>query len=481
MPSKDVDDRELIEVATELEHAASCFKNGQYEEAEPIYRHALSVLERVYGAGDPDTLSALQSLGDLYFKMERYKDAVPLYRRLVIIGEKALGKQHPGVIEMVLRLAMTYEKLGLNSDAESMYRRANQTTDSSLPAMKEPIPDPNASSATNKSLGRGKITSTRLTALDPTDYLEPETDQTSFRRSRKRIRASEKKMNPILDLIITLRGYVSMIFAVLVIIALVTCAYVMYGKLGTPVVHAVKTELKQFKSFEYAAGDGQIQLSLRKGTADFRVSGVPVASLIGFYGPDLWDFKDTIANSLFNKEVWYEQVSVGLRSEDGSILYSKDSPEFRVITNLTALQQQLINNFRANRKYPTSREEMAVAAYSNPVTGVREAPLITYFENAVRDVPTGVSEIPVGGSNQTLYQILSQSDSAKWGVEPPAARGAIHSLSIFHALTTGDLREFYAHGFDHNGFLIQAGRPNSVYLIGLHNNDLYTPAESDSV
>jgi hypothetical protein len=46
-------------------------------------------------------------------------------------------------------------------------------------------------------------------------------------------------------------------------------------------------------------------------------------------------------------------------------------------------------------------------------------------------------------------------------------------LSIYHAVPSGDLREIYAHGFDHNGFLIQAGKPNSVYLIGMHNNDLY--------
>lgn len=463
-------DKELIDVATSLEYAAKCFKRGDFQEAEPIYRHALEVLERVYGAGDPDTLSALQSLGDLYFTMERYKEAVPIYRRLVIIGEKVFGKTHPNVVEMVHRLALTYEKLGMTTDAESMYRRANQISETAMPALDPASID--VSTQTNKSFKRGRNTNTRLKALDPNDYIEEDTP--SFRRSRKRIRASEKKMNPILDFLITLRGYTSMIFAVIVMIALMCCAYLMYSKLGTPVVKVAKTELRHLNGFEYASGDGQIQLSLKKGAPDYRISGVPVESAIGFYGPDLWDFKDTIANSLLNKEIWYEQVSVGLRSEDGSILYSKDSPEFRVIGILSTLQTQMMNNFRANAKYPTTKEEMAIAAYNNPVTGARENPTMTYMPNTSKEAPTGVNDI-MPGPNQTLYQVLAQIDSARWGLEPIAARGAIHCLSIYHAVSSGDLREFYAHGFDHNGYLIQAGKPNSVYLIGMHNNDLYQP------
>ena len=129
-------ERELIDVAASLEYAAKLFKQGNFIDAEPIYGRALNVLERVYGAGDPDTIACLQSLGDIYYQMGRYNEAMPHYKRLLAIGEKVLGKKHPSVVDMVLRLATTYQQLGLTEDAETLFRRANQMSMSSMAALR---------------------------------------------------------------------------------------------------------------------------------------------------------------------------------------------------------------------------------------------------------------------------------------------------------------------------------------------------------
>jgi tetratricopeptide (TPR) repeat protein len=64
---------------------------GAYAEAEPLYRRALAIQERVLGPDHPMTAETVNSIGALYFDLGEYERAEPLFRRHLEIFEKALG------------------------------------------------------------------------------------------------------------------------------------------------------------------------------------------------------------------------------------------------------------------------------------------------------------------------------------------------------------------------------------------------------
>src|SRR3990167_8172014 len=63
---------------------------GRHAEAEPLYKHALAILEGALGAMHPDVATRLNNLADLYSAQRRYSEAEPLYKRSLAITEKVL-------------------------------------------------------------------------------------------------------------------------------------------------------------------------------------------------------------------------------------------------------------------------------------------------------------------------------------------------------------------------------------------------------
>jgi hypothetical protein len=63
-------------VFSTLFHLATCLhKKGRFAEAEPLYRCALSIAEKVYGPEHAETTSTMGMLAKLYFSRTR---ALPL-------------------------------------------------------------------------------------------------------------------------------------------------------------------------------------------------------------------------------------------------------------------------------------------------------------------------------------------------------------------------------------------------------------------
>jgi tetratricopeptide (TPR) repeat protein len=81
-------------------------KQGRYEEAEPLYKQALGIRERVLGPDHPDTAGSLNNLALLYNNQGRYEEAEPLYKRALEILIKTLGKEHPNTQTCLKNLAM---------------------------------------------------------------------------------------------------------------------------------------------------------------------------------------------------------------------------------------------------------------------------------------------------------------------------------------------------------------------------------------
>jgi len=97
---------------------------GKYEEAEPLYRRALSIQEKVMRAEHPDTATSLDNLALLLNNQGKYEEAEPLYRRALGIFEKVLGAEHPDTAINLNNLASLLNNQGKYEEAELLYRRA---------------------------------------------------------------------------------------------------------------------------------------------------------------------------------------------------------------------------------------------------------------------------------------------------------------------------------------------------------------------
>ena len=82
--------------AYQLDNLAGLYQaQGRYGEAEPLFKRALEVNERVLGPEHPDTLTSVNNLAALYLVQGRYGEAEPLYKRVIEASERVLGKEHP--------------------------------------------------------------------------------------------------------------------------------------------------------------------------------------------------------------------------------------------------------------------------------------------------------------------------------------------------------------------------------------------------
>jgi tetratricopeptide (TPR) repeat protein len=59
---------------------------GQYAQAEPLYKRSLAIREKAHGPDHPDVATSLENMAELYGKTGRDKEAEALGKRAVAIG-----------------------------------------------------------------------------------------------------------------------------------------------------------------------------------------------------------------------------------------------------------------------------------------------------------------------------------------------------------------------------------------------------------
>src|SRR5947209_2003532 len=100
--------------------------SGKYAEAEPLYHGALAVRERALGAGHLDVANLLNNLAQLCAAQGRYADAEPLYQRSLAIREKTLGSEHSFVADSLNNLAGLYKAQGKRSEEHTSELQSRQ-------------------------------------------------------------------------------------------------------------------------------------------------------------------------------------------------------------------------------------------------------------------------------------------------------------------------------------------------------------------
>ena len=112
--------------------ATSLQRDGQYSEAERLFKRALVIVERLYGPNNLDVAASLNNLADLYDDQGRYADAEPLYNRSLGILTRIRGPNHPDTARILNNLALLYKNQGRYSDAEALLKRSLAIQEKSL-------------------------------------------------------------------------------------------------------------------------------------------------------------------------------------------------------------------------------------------------------------------------------------------------------------------------------------------------------------
>jgi tetratricopeptide (TPR) repeat protein len=112
-------------IATTLNNLALLYTaQGRYEEAEPLYREVLTIDEKTLGKEHPHVAAVLNNLADFYLYLHKYEEAKPLYLRAHTIAEKTLGKEHHYTATIMSNLASLYHAQGNYNEAEKLYLQA---------------------------------------------------------------------------------------------------------------------------------------------------------------------------------------------------------------------------------------------------------------------------------------------------------------------------------------------------------------------
>jgi tetratricopeptide (TPR) repeat protein len=83
------------------------------------FQRALSIRQRTLGPGDRETAETLDELGTLLYRQRNScNDAFPLFRKALAIREKVFGARHPATARSANAMALCFEETGVLDKAE---------------------------------------------------------------------------------------------------------------------------------------------------------------------------------------------------------------------------------------------------------------------------------------------------------------------------------------------------------------------------
>ena len=97
---------------------------NQLDEAAPLMRRALAIVEKSFGPDHPRVATGLNSLAALLQATNRLVEAEPLMRRALAIDENSFGPDHPNVAIRLNNLAQVLQATNRLVEAEPLMRRA---------------------------------------------------------------------------------------------------------------------------------------------------------------------------------------------------------------------------------------------------------------------------------------------------------------------------------------------------------------------
>ena len=113
---------ELASAVNDL--ATAQLMNGDLAAAEANYKEALAIDITDLGEEHPETLSARENLGNVYFRSKRYDETLRSLDLVLALRRKALGADAEPVGRTLANMATVYKEAGRLEEAERAYREA---------------------------------------------------------------------------------------------------------------------------------------------------------------------------------------------------------------------------------------------------------------------------------------------------------------------------------------------------------------------
>ena len=89
-------------------------------------KEALKVAEETFGSDHPNVATSLNNLAMLYQAQGNYAEAERLYKRALEIREKSLGPDQPQVATLLENMIEVYKSIGEKEKAERLEERAKK-------------------------------------------------------------------------------------------------------------------------------------------------------------------------------------------------------------------------------------------------------------------------------------------------------------------------------------------------------------------
>jgi tetratricopeptide (TPR) repeat protein len=113
--------------------AATCYREGKYEQAEALSTKALEIGLRVLGEQHPNTLRSMSNLALLYFAKGDYAQAEAHYAKVLELERRVLGPQHPDAIDTMTSLSELWLLKQRYAEPEPLLREAVRTLQQARP------------------------------------------------------------------------------------------------------------------------------------------------------------------------------------------------------------------------------------------------------------------------------------------------------------------------------------------------------------
>jgi tetratricopeptide (TPR) repeat protein len=120
------------EVALGFEHAGVAVltakladvyvEQQKFNEAEPLYKRAVGILEKFFGPKDAEVATALTKMANLYLLQSKYIEAEKALWRALEIRQSVLGQDHADVAECLDKMAEVQEKQANPEQAQRLYQ-----------------------------------------------------------------------------------------------------------------------------------------------------------------------------------------------------------------------------------------------------------------------------------------------------------------------------------------------------------------------
>lgn len=121
-----------LEVRQLNKHVILLYRSQKYEEAVPMARQAMRLMDRVKKPSPVLFIQTLNNLAELKRQTGDFVTAETLFLRSLRISVQTLGETHSSIPIICNNLALLYENFGKFAEAEALYQRSLKIRESKL-------------------------------------------------------------------------------------------------------------------------------------------------------------------------------------------------------------------------------------------------------------------------------------------------------------------------------------------------------------